>query len=84
MKKMNATKVRNNFFSILENGYLKKEEYLIYKSGIPLMVLTPYVDENIKSDVKKDLLKNIKRNRESSNVGTDSVNILRNLRKKSA
>lgn len=84
MKKINATKVRNNFFSILEDGYLKKEEYLIYKSGIPLMILTPYVGENIKLNVEKDLLRNIKRNRESSKVGTDSVDTLRNLRKKSA
>jgi len=38
---ISATQVRNNFFNLLTQGYLKQQTYIIKKGGIPLMRLAP-------------------------------------------
>ena len=87
MKKISATKARNDFFNILGKGYLKKEKYIIYKSGIPLMVLSPYKEPSSAKKAKfnaEELLKAIKENKKDMKMISDSVEILRNLRLKNA
>ena len=41
---ISATQVRNNFFNLLTQGYLKQQTYIIKKGGIPLMRLAPLDD----------------------------------------
>jgi len=84
MEKINATAARNDFFNILEKGYLDKRKYLIYKSGIPIMILSPYtktIKRVAKNRTYSNLIERVRKNKLNMKEGSNSVKILRDLRR---
>lgn len=41
MKQINATQARNEFFSLIEESFIKNKSFLIKKSGIPMVYIVP-------------------------------------------
>lgn len=77
---INATKARNNFFSLLEKAFLEKQTYLIKKGKIPLVYMIPVniVDDSGQRELK--LLTQINKLRESMKITSDSVSLLKEMR----
>ncbi len=78
---INATKARNDFFNLLKKSYLDKETFLIKKGDIPMAYLIPVTIADNKDKVKKEVLKQAKELRKSMQKTSDSVDILRSIRK---
>jgi hypothetical protein len=78
---INATKARNDFFNLLKKSYLDKKTYLIKKGDIPMAYLIPVTIADNKNKIKKAILNRAKELRDSMQETSDSVDILRSIRK---
>lgn len=87
VQRIKATEARNNFFNLLKQSYLEKQTFLIEKGDIPMVYITPIDKLNFKreaeSDIKKNLrlLKEIEKFRNSMKKTSDSVRLLREMRR---
>ncbi len=50
LKRISATKARNNFFGIVQDAYLTKSPYLIEKDGIPMAYIMPFREDDVFQD----------------------------------
>lgn len=84
---INATKARNNFFSLIQESYLEKKLFLVEKADIPVVYIIPFsekfpIDSYSQIKMKEDLetIKEIEKLRKSMPKTSDSVTLLRELR----
>ncbi len=84
MKRINATKARNNFFQILNESYKENKTFLVEKSDIPVIYIVPATKdllEKSKEDRQLAILKKIRKFRKSLSPTSDSVKLLREIRR---
>lgn len=81
LQKITATKTRNNFFKILDSSFKKKKIFIVEKSGIPMAYIVPAEEFTYNGDKNLKLLDKVERFRKSMRKTTDSVKLLREIRK---
>lgn len=87
IRKINATKARNDFFNLLKESVLEKQTFIIEKGEIPMAYLVPVSEMelnqslNYGNEAMRQLLKRLKRFRSSMKVTSDSVKLLREARR---
>lgn len=87
IKRINATRARNEFFNLLKESVLEKQTFIIEKGEIPMVYMVPVseigLDRNLNygSNDMMQLLKRLKRFRSSMKMTSDSVKLLREARR---
>ena len=87
LKRITATKARNDFFNLLKKSFLEKQTFIIEKGEIPMVYLVPVseidFDQKAIFDQKAAirLLKKLEKFRASMKETSDSVKLLREIRK---
>ena len=78
---INATEARNNFFSLLEKSFLKKRSFLIKKGNIPMAYIIPVSMVKDQKESQLALLERVGKLRESMVPTSNSVLLLRKIRR---
>jgi prevent-host-death family protein len=86
VKQINATEARNNFFSLLKQSYLGQQTYLVKKGDIPMVYIVPVNHGNLEQamlekEKQMDILQQASKLRESISEGSDSVKMIREMRR---
>lgn len=82
-----VTKARNEFFDLIQQTYLNDQTFIIEKNGIPMIKWTRFQREMDKEipeteyEKRMRLYKKIAQNREKMKMTSNSVLILRKLRR---
>lgn len=85
IQSISATKARNNFFNLLKKSYLEKKTFLIEKGEIPMVYMMPVdlvvSEKESKENKQLELLKEINKFRNKMKQTSDSVRLLRKMRR---
>ncbi len=84
LTRISATRARNDFFNLLKKSFLEKQAFIIEKGQIPMAYLMPVYEEELiktgqRSEVK--LLAELEKFRSSMKKTSDSVGLLRKMRR---
>jgi len=88
LQRIKATEARNNFFSLLNQSYFKKQSFIVEKGGIPMVYIIS-VNEDLPKGRKKlsraeknlRLLVRMEKFQKKMKVTSDSVLLLREMRR---
>lgn len=81
IERINATKARNRFFELLKKSFLERRSYIVEKGQIPMVYIIPFTTDGANQKETEAVLAGLKKLRRSMTRTSDSVALLREIRK---